>query len=330
MLSNANNILTLDWGSNSLKVVEGTIKERQFYLKKFVVKKSGDGLDSKHKQKVSSQELDLLFKKNSFSAVNLNLIVSGSNLITKILNVPLIESKALEQLVLWEVKDIVTVDLEELVIDYEIIAQHEKKMKVIVAIMYKERLLKQINALEKAGMKVDSVLPGPLLLKNLLSSELRQKRLAIIDIGAQETKLSIFKHGQLSLRRILAIGGTDFTLTIETKKNLSQRSAKQLKESNNCEIELIAEPVAKLIKKISLSIHYWEQQEEKLDCIFLTGGGAKLKGLDKFIKKNLEIEVKMLTGLSQFEFKQAEFSLHWLKEQLPYLSLSLSGALSQI
>ena len=61
--------------------------------------------------------------------------------------------------------------------------------------------------------------------------------------------------------------------------------------------------------------------------LVLTGGGSKLKGLDQFMAEELEVEVEILAGLTKFEFEAEQLSFHLLKEQLPYLSVSIAAAM---
>ncbi|MFO7819286.1 MAG: pilus assembly protein PilM, partial [Halanaerobacter sp.] len=121
----------------------------------------------------------------------------------------------------------------------------------------------------------------------------------------------------------------DLHLAGRVCQNLSHRKAKDLKESPEFKLDLASVSVTKLVKKISLSIHYWEQQEEEIEQVLLTGGSAKLKGLKKMIAKKLNVEVDILTGYEQFQFSKGEFSFHSLKEKLPFLIPSLAALLHE-
>ena len=321
--------MALDWGSKRLKIVETYSKDNTFHLQNFIVKKIEQYEDSKNQFEQRSESLRFLFKEKSVSTTKIQLILSGSDVIIKTLKLPLVQQEELKSLLFWEVQDIAGVSLENLVLDYEILSKTKDYYKVLLVIAYKKKLLKQIKSVEQLGLEVSKVKAAPLLLKNLVGSELKQKKLAIIDIGAQETELSIFKKGKFDFRRVLDLGGTDITTAIETENNLTTRKAEQVKRNNNCKIDLISSSLLKLIKKIGLSIHYWEQNGEKIELILLTGGGAKLKGLSQYLKQELGVAVKMLTGFSKFDCALNNCSFHFLKQQIPYLTIALAGTLNQ-
>ena len=324
--------MALDLGSDRLKIVETIKQNKKTKLKSFLVKKLKEPL-------IYNKELDfdrgvrllnLVLGERNFFNVNVNLIVSGSNLIVKVLTFPNgedLKEKELKQLILWQIEDLLSSPLAELVIDYEILSLEDEKIKVLVAITYKKMLLDQIDLLDKLGLKVKEVTAAPLILKNILSTELKQENLAIIDIGAKETELSILRKGKFDFRRVFYFGGDKFTTEIKQKLKVTTREAERLKQNANFKFENVANNLNKFIKKIRFSIHYWEQEETTIDRILLTGGGSKLKALDEIMSQKLGIKVELLTGLSQFEFSEQEFSLHYLKEKLPYLSLGLAAGI---
>ena len=321
--------LAIDFGSSNLKLVEVITKESGVKLNRFIVKKlrSQEKRDNNFLTGDMAETLAPIFKGlGSYDTTK--LILSGENLIIKFLTVPQVDNSQLEKLIFWEAQNLFSIPLTDLVIDYQILSRGEKKIKLLLAAVEKSLLIKQIKWLEKLGCKVSQVTVAPLNLEHILSKQLNQDNLAIIDIGAKSTKLSILSKKQLVFRRVLQVGSADFTYEIQQKKNLSYRKAEELKKSSQLKFDLIKNSVTKLLKKISLSIHYWKQQNNNLDKLLLTGGGAKLKELDQVMTNKLDLKVELLTGLSQFEFGVEDFSFHLLKQKLPYLSLSLAAALT--
>lgn len=317
----------MDWGSERIKLVEVISQGGDFYLHNFLVKKTEPFDFSTSYFKQMRETLNLFFKEQSFSTYEINLLLSGSDLIIKVLNLPLVKLNELKELILWEAQDITADSVKNLITDYKILEKNQEQIKVLLVITYKTKLLRQIKLLEEVGFKVNNVKAAPLMLNNLLDAELKQKKLVIIDIGAQVTELLFFKKGKFAFRRVLNFGGQELTTTIQQENNLTKREAEQLKYNRDLKDNSFSNFLIKLIKKIELSIHYWEQQGEKIEFIYLTGGGAKLKGLKQYLKKELGVEVKMLTGFSQFEFTQNNCSFHFLREQIPYLTISLAGVL---
>ena len=321
--------MALEFGSSSLKVVEVNYRQDKVELEDFVVKRwdksliKETGFDFNRAKGI----LQRIFKKNKFSTPNLSLVLSGREIILKILVLPKVGREELANLLLWEVEDRLKAPREDLVFDYKVLSEEEDKMKVLLAITNKKRLLKQISLLEQLGFKVTKVNAASLVFKNLLNTKLRAKKVAIINIGAQETVLTILACGKFSFRRIIPLGGADITDEIKTRTGLTYKEAKKWKESSQFNSITELDTLDKLIDKINLSIHYWSQQGKEIEQLLLTGGGVKLNGLRKTIAKELRIKVQFLTGLSQFEVETKNFSKYALKESLPYLAVSLAGTL---
>jgi type IV pilus assembly protein PilM len=323
--------LALDWGRERLKLVEIEHNKDGPKLKKFIVKKvveSGVKDDKSSWKRSSFKVLKSIVNDAKFATSDLKLIISGSNAIIKFLSLPYLEDEELQESVFWEVKDMFSIPLTDLIIDYEVLFKTEAETKVIVVAAYKQLVVEKINLLAKLGFEVQQVEVAPLVLQRILDSSCQQDKLAIIDIGAHETGMSILSRGNLDFRRVFPLGGQNFTDEIREEKDLTFREAEEYKQQEaGVEFDLIHNSLTSLLKKISFSIHYWQQNNGQLDRLFLTGGGARLKGLDEFITEQLDIEVEVLANLSKFEFEVEGLSFHLLKQKLPYLSISLASSL---
>ncbi|MGM0501813.1 MAG: pilus assembly protein PilM [Bacillota bacterium] len=329
LLTRPQKSLALDWGSSSLKIVELEQNREQVKLNNFIIKEiDAIQLENDFNSNKLVQLLQDIFKQEKFNTTDLNFIISGSNVITKILTLPTVAKEKLRKLIFWEAESIFAKPPSELIFDYQILASKANKIKIILAVVAKDSLIKQVELLEQAGIKVSQIQAAPLLLNNILREELTREKLAIIDIGAVKTEITIFNQGQYDFRRVFSSGSNKFTAEIAKKNSLSYREAEKLKRSTVFELDLIENNLEKLLKKINLSFHYWQQQGQQLERLLLTGGGAKLKGLVQVLEEEFQIEVELLTGLSQFDFAVTDCSYHLLKEQLPWLAISIAAAVS--
>jgi len=164
---------------------------------------------------------------------------------------------------------------------------------------------------------------------------------AVLDIGSTRVELIVFKDGLPQLSRFLPGSGNEITksmtgvlLSARGKTELSHDEAENLKieiglpENEN---EIIRDNISaaqflsmprplleKLTSEIKRSFDYCRIQL-KLPApkkIYLTGGGSLLKNLDKFLSKNLSVEVDYLPFFAGVR-----------KDEAAHFNVSLSAAL---
>ena len=256
------------------------------------------------------------------------LCVSGPNFYAKRLSVVSMPKDELKEAVKWSIKDQVSLEVEKILIDYQVLSDSKNEqgisqLNILAAISEKDFIYSCINAISAAGLVCVGISLSPFVFTSLLEKGLKDKTIAILDIGNLKAELTLFKDGLPQFSRLLPGSSSEFTKAMTTalvsdhgRLELSFEEAEAIKidigipdqeagmvKEGILAVQLLAliRPVLeKLIGEVRRSFDYFKlqlnlPQPEKL---FITGGGSLLKNLDKILAKELTVEVDYLNSLS--------------------------------
>jgi type IV pilus assembly protein PilM len=200
------------------------------------------------------------------------------------LTIPKMSDREISEAIRWQVKDKVSLPLDELLMDYKLQEISEggiSKYKVKLAVMPAKAVDGIVKVLAEAGISPVAFFPPPLAIEKL-SSRMGLKgdeTAAIVDIGHNYTAINIIKDNSLVFTRKIDSGVAAIT------KDLNRQAAERL------------------VQEIERSLHYYgdESSGDKVKSLILIGGGARIKGLAEFLQENLGVPVSAgdpFTGIS--------------------------------
>lgn len=165
--------------------------------------------------------------------------VTGQNsLVVRIIEVPRMTRKELADTMQWEVERHVPFAAEQVVMDYQpLIAPEEvpegQNMEVLLAVVQQDAVDRHIEAIQAAGLRPVAVDIEPLAVARacieLPGSSLPASVIAVVDIGAATTEISIHREGQLAFNRSIQIAGSHLTRSISDVLQRPLSEAEQLK-----------------------------------------------------------------------------------------------------
>ena len=185
-------------------------------------------------------------------------------------------------------------------------------------VMRKEYCTKMDDTIKRAGLAIFNreVIPDACITA-LTTDEERENGCAVIDMGAQTTTLTIFKDNQFQLTKVVPLGGYHVSHDIETL-GISSINAEKLKckwgtlslkpeevdkglrvpAAREGEEPLIvtrgnlSSIIACRINEIIMPLLAEIEKTEGIQTIYLTGGGAMLRGIVPFLRKKTSIPVE--------------------------------------
>ncbi|MBL7665521.1 MAG: type IV pilus assembly protein PilM [Bacteriovoracaceae bacterium] len=242
--------------------------------------------------------------KNSSAALGLY----GPNTIIKRMQVPEGTDEEIEDHILWESEQYIPFGADESQISHFVLGDNEGGGKdVILSAAREDTVVSFEELLTEAKMTPKVVEIGLLSLSNLFEVAYSDKLgdfkagVAIIDFGAQSTKVMIYKNGAPIFCKEIPMGGALITEEVQRQMGLSFSDAEDLKingdESGNLPEEIVTIVDAHLntlyddIKK-SLNFFLSNSNEEPLKHCLVTGGSSRLPGLIDGLEGLLEINVE--------------------------------------
>lgn len=232
------------------------------------------------------------------STKDANISVSGPSLIVRFISMPKMKMEDLKNAIRFEAEKFIPFDISECVIDFQILTKSDtdNRTNILLVAARREQIQDRVRAVEQAGLSVglidvDCFAVSNSFLRNFPSLD-PNKTVALLNIGASYTNLSILKAGVIFFSRDVAIGSNDFDETIAKIFSISPDAAHELKVSPKDKAPRLAESakqvVNSLVDDVKLSFSYHENQSgQSVDEVYLTGGGAGLAGLDEVFSEAL-------------------------------------------
>ncbi len=233
--------------------------------------------------------------------------VSGSAVIIKTVKMPAgLSEEDLEAQLAVEADQYIPYALEEVALDFEVLPAASKNndtVDVLLVACHQETIDARVDALEIGGlaaeiMDVEVLALGRALalVKDQLPGE-SLRTVAMVDIGASMTTLSVFSDGDSIYTREQFFGGKQLTDEIMQRYDLSFEEAGLAKKRGGLpedyEREVLQPFREAVVQQVSRSLQFFFSSSEytSLDCIVLCGGVASIDGLGELAQERLSTRV---------------------------------------
>jgi type IV pilus assembly protein PilM len=233
----------------------------------------------------------------------------------QIIQLPRMSAEDLKSAVIYEAENYVPLPIEEVYLDSQIISpvfNHLDHLDVLIVALPRKIIDPYISALKKAGLiplilEIESMAIARALIKN----EVSPFPVLLIDLGATRTSFIIYSGYSLRFTCSIPVSSLKFTEAICKTLNINPKEAEKLKtkygvkkenEESKRIFEALIPPLTDLIEQIKKYISYYQTHTSHehlppdgkgIAKIFLSGGGANLKGLAEFLSSELKIPVEM-------------------------------------
>jgi len=229
--------------------------------------------------------------------------VAGSSVITKIVDMPsgLTEDDMETQLTL-EADQYIPYPLEEVAIDFEIQGpspESEGQVEVLLAACRRETIDARVEAIEGAELvpkimdvEAYAMERAFLLVRNQLDID-DENTVAVVDIGATMTTLSVLTNGQTIYTREQLFGGKQLTDEIMRRYGLPVEEAGLAKKQgglpDDYEPEVLEPFKDAVVQQVARSLQFFfsSSQYNDVDYIVMAGGVSSMEGLDELVQDKL-------------------------------------------
>jgi len=229
--------------------------------------------------------------------------VAGSSVITKTIDMPsgLNEDDMETQLTL-EADQYIPYPLEEVAIDFEIQGaspESEGQVEVLLAACRRETIDARVEAIESAELlpKIMDVEAYAMerafsLVRNQLDIA-DENTVAIVDIGATMTTLSVLTNGQTIYTREQLFGGKQLTDEIMRRYGLPVEEAGLAKKQgglpDDYEPEVLEPFKDAVVQQVARSLQFFfsSSQYNDVDYIVMAGGVSSMEGLHELVQDKL-------------------------------------------
>ena len=229
--------------------------------------------------------------------------VAGSAVIIKTIPMPAgLSEEDLEAQLTVEADQYIPYPLEEVALDFEELGPvvgRDDQVNVLLAACRQETIESRVDAIEVAGLtpaimdvEVFAMERALALLKTQMPMA-HPETIAMVDIGASMTTLSVYAGGESVYTREQLFGGKQLTDEIMNRYDLSFEEAGRAKKQGGLpedyESEVLEPFREAVVQQVSRSLQFFLSSSEytELDCIVLCGGVAAIAGLAEIIEERL-------------------------------------------
>ncbi len=299
-------VLGLDISSTTVKLLELSHTGERYRVESYAVSSLPvDAVIEKNVNDVDgvANAIRSVINQSKTKLKSVAAAVAGSSVITKIVDMPsgLTEDDMETQLTL-EADQYIPYPLEEVAIDFEIQGpspESEGQVEVLLAACRRETIDARVEAIEGAELvpkimdvEAYAMERAFMLVRNQLDID-DENTVAVVDIGATMTTLSVLTNGQTIYTREQLFGGKQLTDEIMRRYGLPVEEAGLAKKQgglpDDYEPEVLEPFKDAVVQQVARSLQFFfsSSQYNDVDYIVMAGGVSSMEGLDELVQDKL-------------------------------------------
>ncbi len=299
-------VIGLDISSTSVKLLELSRSGDRYRVESYTVKALPPNavVEKNIADPVAVAEvIRSMVKQSKTKLKHAAVAVAGSAVITKMIDMPAdLNDDAMESQIAAEADQYIPFPLEEVALDFEvqgISPRNPDQVEVLLAACRRENVEVRQQVLADSDLIAEKVDIEAYCMERafeLIAEQLEDQEgqvVAIIDIGATMTTLSVLVDGKTVYTREQLFGGRQLTEEIQRRYGLSREEAGLAKKQgglpDDYEMEVLTPFKDAVVQQVTRSLQFFfsASQYNDVDYIILAGGVASLEGLVGLIEEKL-------------------------------------------
>jgi type IV pilus assembly protein PilM len=338
------NLVGLDIGSHSVKVVQ--LKSRDtgpellnFGLAPLPTQLLLEGRTTRPEAVASVVQglvRHLAIKEKSVAAS-----VSGHEVISKKVDVPVMTDEELENRMQFELGHYIPYSINEVDVDYQILDAVKDRpnfMEVLLVAAKKETVNDHVNLIKLCDLHPMVIDVDYYALSNAFEATygFEEKNVVLIDLGASKAIMNIVCRSLPVFSRVISIGGRQITEKIEDHYGIPIEEAERTKLGGippNLSTEELEEIFVTIVRnwvsecRKAINLFHTNFPDHDIDQIYLSGGSCRIPELDKVFEENLDAAVAIFNPLTRLEYDSQAFDPVYIDNVGPQMAISLGLAL---
>jgi len=264
--------------------------------------------------------------------------------IVKKISLPQMTTEELAESIHWEAEQYIPFDIQDVSLDYEVVEGGGSggNMDVLLVAVKKDKIGDYTSAISQAGKNPQVVDVDVFALQNCYEVNYgidAGRVVALLNVGASIMNINIIKGGTSIFNRDIAVGGNQYTDAIQKDLNLSFDQAEALKKGTRVEganpeslppiLQAVSENIALEIQK-TFDFFKATSSEDRIDRMFLSGGTAKVKGLQELLADRFDAGVELLNPFNSVTYNPREFDPDFISDIGPSAAIAVGLAARKV
>ncbi len=241
---------------------------------------------------------------------------------------PKVTPKELADAITLEAEHHIPFAVDDVFLDYQVVGESVNSMNVVLVAVKKVKVLEYVAAVEQAGLEPLVVDLDAFAIQNqfeLNHPEPADEAVALIDIGATVMKTNVVRGGTSVFARDVPFGGHNYTQAIAQRLNIPFEKAEAAKQGQD--VGVAWDDLVPALEAVSVqrTFDYFAStaESERIGRIVLSGGCARLAGIDEFLSSSWGVPVEVARPLEHVEYDPAQFSAEELDQAGPLLAVAV-------
>jgi type IV pilus assembly protein PilM len=208
------------------------------------------------------------------------------------------------------------------------------KGRVLVGAAKNATLAHYQAAAKVAGLSLDMIVPsaiGPANAFEFANPEaFKNEVVALVDLGHDNSSISILKNGELILFRVVAIGSKKITHGLAESMGVSDQEAENIKLGLVDEIQVAMQSLLMpLGRELRASVDFIEHQQDKaVSKVFMSGGSARSQFIVETLQSELMVPSETWNPSSFLTMALPPQQMAEIEQTAPQLTVAIGGAMS--
>jgi type IV pilus assembly protein PilM len=302
----------LDIGSSAVKVVELVPGKSGHALKSFgIVDLPRDVISegSVRQPAVVTDAIRECVQKAGITGSSAVISVSGRDSIVKRVPLPKVSAKELADAIYLEAEHHIPFAIDDVFLDYQVMGESANSMSVLLVATKKVKVLEYVSVVEDAGLEASVVDLDAFAIQNQYELGVPgegAEAVALIDIGASVMKTNVIHGGASVFARDVPFGGNNYTDAIAQRLGIPVDRAEAAKRGHEVGVNWddLVPALESVSRELSLEVQrtfdYFAStaESERIGKIVLSGGCAKLAGIEDFLASSWGVPVELARPLA--------------------------------
>jgi general secretion pathway protein L len=282
-------VIGVDLGSAAIKVVELAGKWRGYELIKAVERRLPVDLGQVCPPEATAQALTELLSSHAIQPGQVVSAIPAHATFVRNLALPFRDPRKIRDVLKFELEPHLPYPVEEVVVDFATVREVDGGCEILAVAVPKAVLAEHLRVFELAGLTpeiVDWETFGAVNSYLAWRPQPVPAPVALVNLGASKTTISILRQGRLQFARSLPRGGNALTESLRQRLGLPAAQAEALKlEARGGERDQVAEVTAAFVNQLLKEIDHTllaygtrAEGEATVAEFVLLGGGAGLAG----------------------------------------------------
>ncbi len=333
--------VSIDIGTSAIKVMTlDTSGEQPKLLRAGLVATPANAINNNAITKPGqiAESIRSILESNEIQETRATLCIPGPAVFTKKITISQTDLKELDSNIKFEASNYIPHSIDAVHLDYQVISNNGSTMDILLVAVKNEIVSSYVAAIEQAGLIPSIADVDYFALENMFALNYEDeaaRTIALINIGARYSSVSIMHKGQALFTGDVGVGGRLYTDALVETLDMEPVQAEQLKMGgaiDGFDENVVHETLDRTTEHIASELHrqlgfFWNAAatENSIEAVYLCGGASQSTGLLEELGSRTGLECKLAEPFREVEGAE-NFDEDFLDEMKSAMSVSVGLA----